>query len=319
MNENQINKSKMKLPIQLTLNLLFKHMHNKKISESILKEIELINISLFKYINEAKNNEKRTELKMIYINKCINNILYKKEKTKKSLKNLSAKISKKNYTYLTSMENNKNTTNPDITDNYIDNSILKFKMIRKIKNEHDKFMIKELEYLQRISELQSQLKLYEKTIEQLIIENNQINNEINLNNDVNNTKMNKTNSVSDLPLKDDNIVKNIIDIKNKRKSNKINNFHPSSNDHVNKSMRSLKRDNFIIYKKNKNNIDSYSKINISKNNNNRPKYTAHLVNLNYKYEVGNAYLRNKFFKLKKDIKEETLHLKKIKDLLNDIK
>ena len=294
-------------------------MHNKKIPESILKEIELINISLFKYINEEKNNEKGTELKMIYINNFINDILYKKEKAKNSLKNLSAKIRKRNYN-LTSMENNKNNTNPDINDDCFDNSILKFKMKRKLKNEHDKFIIKELEYLQRISELQSQLKLYQKTIEQLIIENNQINNGINLNIISNNIKMNKVNSVSDLSLKENNNVK-YIDIKNKRKSNKINNFHPSSNDYINKSMRSLKRNNYIMYQKNntKNNIDSYSQVNLNKKNNQGRKYTAHLVNLNYKYEVGNAYYRNKFFKLKKDINEERMHLKKIKDLLNDIK
>ena len=49
MNETQINK-KTKFKLSLSM-LLFKHMQNKKISESTLKLVELINISLFKYIN----------------------------------------------------------------------------------------------------------------------------------------------------------------------------------------------------------------------------------------------------------------------------
>ena len=43
------------------------------------------------------------------------------------------------------------------------------------------------------------------------------------------------------------------------------------------------------------------------------------VNLNFKYQVGNGYLRNNFFMLKKEIKEQTNHYKKIKNTLNHIR
>ena len=59
MNENQIifnNKAKFKLPLPISLGLIFKHMQNRKIPESILKIIELINISLFKYINQTESH-----------------------------------------------------------------------------------------------------------------------------------------------------------------------------------------------------------------------------------------------------------------------
>ena len=167
MNENQIifnNKAKFKLPLPVSLGLLFKHMQNKKIPESVLKIIELINISIFKYINESKNNQKGTEVKLVYINNLITETLYKKNPAIKSY-NLSAKTRKSNFN-LTSIENNKNNTNPDIYEEIsscnVNSNYLRLKLKNKIKNEHNKYKIKEMEYLQRIAELQSQINLYEK-------------------------------------------------------------------------------------------------------------------------------------------------------------
>ena len=60
MKENKIkynNKSQINLSLPKSLGLLFTKIQNKKIPESILKIIESINISLFKYINIFNPNK----------------------------------------------------------------------------------------------------------------------------------------------------------------------------------------------------------------------------------------------------------------------
>ena len=337
MNENRIifsNKSKIRLSIPISLGLLFKHMQNKKIPESILKTIELINFSLFKFINQEKNNRKSTEVKLVYINNLITETLYKKNSVIKSY-NLSAKTRKSNYN-LTSVESNKNNTNPDIIDEInnsnINSNYLKLKFKNKIKNEHNKYKIKEFEYLQRISELQSQLNLYEKNMDKLIKENDELINYINENmNLFTNNNMNRTNSANDLSVKESTNIKyfKIKNHKNKNKSHKINKSQTLSDIFENNFIRNLKRDikpnNPEEYEENNLNIvDNYINSNSDKNKkkNNKiykPHYAASINNINFKYQVGNGYLRNNFVKLKKDIKDKTNHLKKIKTLLNDIK
>ena len=337
MNENQIifnDKAKFKLPLPISLGLLFKHMENKKIPESILKIIELINISLFKYINQSKNNKKGTEVKLVYINNLITENLYKKSPAIKSY-NLSAKTRKSNFN-LTSIENNKNNTNPDIYEEInscnINSNYLRLKLKNKIKKEHNKYKIKEMEYLQRIAELQSQINSYEKKLEKLALENdgliNYINNNMNI---ITKNNMNRTNSADNLYAKDRENIK-YFKIKNHKKksiknSNKIIKSQSLSDLFENDLIKNLKID--LKQDKQKENklitIDSYMNTNLNKNKNTnikmtyKPHYATSINNINFKYQVGNGYLRNNFIKLKKDIKDKTNHLKKIKSLLNDIK
>lgn len=340
MNETQINKNttRVKLPVSTSLSLLVKNMQNKKISETILKIVEYINITLFKYINQNKNNQKSIEIKLVYINNLITEKLFKKKNPLHTY-NLSAKTKKTNkfnYT-MTSIENNKNNksnTNPEILNELINNNInsnyIKLKIKNKIKSEHDKYKIKELEYLQRISELQSELNLSQKNSEKLISENNELINYINVSSDVNRkNKMSRTNSVDFLFKKEqknenyfqinDNQVKYI---NKNHKNDKLNKVQPLSSLSENNGMKNLKRR--LNQRNNKQDkisiVDAYfhSNINLHKN-----RYRQHLAtslsDLNYKYQVGNGYLRNKFYKLKKDIFDKTNHLKQIKNLLNDIK
>ena len=335
MNENQIifnNKAKFKLPLPISLGLLFKHMQNRKIPESILKIIELINISLFKFINQSKNNKKGTEVKLVYINNLITENLYKKSPRIKSY-NLSAKTRKSNFN-LTSIENNKNNTNPDIYEEInscnINSNYLRLKVKNKIKNEHNKYKIKEMEYLQRIAELQSQINSYEKKLEKLVSENDELINYINDNmNIMAKNNMNRTNSADNLSIKDKENIK-YFKIKNHKKksiknSNKIIKSQSLSDLFENDLIKNLKID--LKQDKQKENklitIDSYMNTNLNKNTNikmtYKPHYATSINNINFKYQVGNGYLRNNFVKLKKDIKDKTNHLKKIKSLLNDIK
>ena len=337
MNENQIifnNKAKFKLPLPISLGLLFKHMQNRKIPESILKIIELINISLFKFINQSKNNKKGTEVKLVYINNLITENLYKKSPRIKSY-NLSAKTRKSNFN-LTSIENNKNNTNPDIYEEInscnINSNYLRLKVKNKIKNEHNKYKIKEMEYLQRIAELQSQINSYEKKLEKLVLENDENINYINDNmNIMAKNNMNRTNSADNLSIKDKENIK-YFKIKNHKKksiknSNKIIKSQSLSDLFENDLIKNLKIE--LKQDKQKENklitIDSYMNTNLNKNKNAsikmtyKPHYATSINNINFKYQVGNGYLRNNFVKLKKDIKDKTNHLKKIKSLLNDIK
>ena len=337
MNENQIifnNKAKFKLPLPISLGLLFKHMQNRKIPESILKIIELINISLFKFINQSKNNKKGTEVKLVYINNLITENLYKKSPAIKSC-NLSAKTRKSNFN-LTSIENNKNNTNPDIYEEInscnINSNYLRLKVKNKIKNEHNKYKIKEMEYLQRIAELQSQINSYEKKLEKLVLENDELINYINDNmNIMAKNNMNRTNSADNLSIKDKENIK-YFKIKNHKKksiknSNKIIKSQSLSDLFENDLIKNLKIE--LKQDKQKENklitIDSYMNTNLNKNKNAsikmtyKPHYATSINNINFKYQVGNGYLRNNFVKLKKDIKDKTNHLKKIKSLLNDIK
>ena len=335
MNETQINK-KTKFKLSLSM-LLFKHMQNKKISESTLKLVELINISLFKYINQQKNAQKSTELKLVYINNLINEILFQ-NKSKKSY-NLSAKTRKSNYN-LTSIESfNKNKTNTELFDeinksNVNDNNkYLKLKIHNRLKSEHDKYKIKELEYLQRIAELQSELNSYEANCKKLYSENNELIDYIN-NNNINiitKNKMNRNNSADNISINDPKNEKyfRILNYEEKnynknKKNNKLYQFKPLSNLSENNRVKNLKKElKQKYYKENYVNIaDNYFSSNLNKNKNNSYRhqhFVTSLNDLNYKYQVGNGYLRNNFVKLKKEIIEKTNHLKKIKNLLNDIK
>jgi hypothetical protein len=310
-----------KLPMQITSGLLSKYMHYKKIPESLLNMIELINISLFKYINQEQINEKSAEQKLMYINNIINDILYNNKEFQTQLKNSSAKLRKSNY-HLTTLEHIRNKTNPDILNEIEKNNLIKFRLKKKLKNDHDKYIVKEMEYLQRISELQSQVNLYEKTLDELTINNNN-NDNLNNNSDIDNDniKVIRNKSAKSLPVKSN---KNLRYFRKKcntmTNKNEINIIQPLSYSLANNSMHSLQGE--VNQRFNQENsvssldsyLNSYKNINININNDNYKN-----KHLNFKYQVGNGYYRNKFIKLKKDIKEQNNYLQKVRDLLKEIK
>ena len=311
MSDGNIIRIDKKMPMHITSGLISKYMHYKKIPESLLNMIERINISLFKYINQEKINEKSAELKLMYINNLITDILYNNKEVQTPLKNSSAKPTKSKY-HLTTIENsNSNSkTNPDILFEIKKNNLIKFRLKKKLKNDHDKYIVKEMEYLQRISELQSQVNLYEKTLDEMNINNN---NDI-VNNDNGNDNISKTirnNSAKSLPVKSD---KNLRYFRKKYSTttnkNDKNIIQPLSYSFANNSMHSIKGEVNQRF----NYLNSYRNINININND---KYKNR--HLNFKYQVGNGYYRNKFIKLKKDIKDQNDYLQKIRDLVNEIK
>lgn len=330
-NETKINDTKkFDIPLPISLGLLFKHMQNNNISESILRIVENINKLLFKYINQEKNNQKITELKLVYINNLVTEILYQKKNGKKS-DNCSAKPRRYNYN-LTSIENNKKfNTNPDIFEEInksnmeINSNYLRLKLKKKIKSEHNKYKIKEMEYLQRISELQSELNSQEKNYEKLNSENNELINYINNLNSNQDKKMVKNNSAEALSFENLQIAKYIkIKNNNKKNENKKIRIHNSiSNFYEKNRAKNLKRKIVDKYYKDTNSsaIDTYlnSNMNINSYNYKQHHHSTSLNDLNFRYQVGNNYLRENFYKLKKDIFAKTNHLKKIKNLLNDIK
>ena len=324
MSDGNIIRIDKKMPMQITSGLISKYMHYKKIPESLLNMIERINISLFKYINQEKINEKSAELKLMYINNLITDILYNNKEVQTPLKNSSAKPTKSKY-HLTTIENsNSNSkTNPDILFEIKKNNLIKFRLKKKLKNDHDKYIVKEMEYLQRISELQSQVNLYEKTLDEMNINNNNdiVNNNNNDNGVDNISKTIRNNSAKSLPVKSD---KNLRYFRKKYSTTTIKNdkniIQPLSYSFANKSMHSIKGE--VNQRFNKENsvtsldsyLNSYRNINININND---KYKNR--HLNFKYQVGNGYYRNKFIKLKKDIKDQNDYLQKIRDLVNEIK
>ena len=324
MSDGNIIRIDKKMPMQITSGLISKYMHYKKIPESLLNMIERINISLFKYINQEKVNEKSAELKLMYINNLITDVLYNNKEVQTPLKNSSAKPTKSKY-HLTTIENsNSNSkTNPDILFEIKKNNLIKFRLKKKLKNDHDKYIVKEMEYLQRISELQSQVNLYEKTLDEMNINNNNdiVNNNNNDNGVDNISKKIKNISAKSLPVKSD---KNLRYFRKKYSTttnkNDKNIIQPLSYSFVNNSMHSIKGE--VNQRFNKENsvtsldsyLNSYRNINININND---KYKNR--HLNFKYQVGNAYYRNKFIKLKKDIKDQNDYLQKIRDLVNEIK
>ena len=334
MNETQTNNNpKIKLQYPITSSLVFKHILKKKIPDSLLKIIELINISLLKYINHEKNNQKRIELKLVYISNLISEILYKKNSNKKHQQhsklreyviksnNFSAKTRKSNYN-LTSIENNKSSVNFDYFDDVSSNNYLNFKYKKKIKEEHNKYMIKEMEYLERIAELQSKLNLYEKSLEQLIIENSELNSNKYIDKNI---RKNRTNSAKLLSIKDTeklNYFKdNNLQENNVSQKKKVYKFNPLSISSENNTIKKLKKD---LKNTNISIVDAYfnhikMKKNKTKSKSMRQRFATSLNDLNFKYQVGNGYLRNNFKQLKKDINDQKDNLLRIRTILNEIK
>ena len=287
------------MPLQIISELINKYIHYKKIPDSLLNIIELINISLFKYITQEKINEKLAKVKLMYINNLITDILYNNIEIKNPLKNSSAKARKAKYHLTTLNNNNNNNLNSDILNDIKINNLIKFRLKKKLKNEHDKFVVKEMEYLQRILELQSQVNTYEKGLN--IINNENINK-------IPNFEIIRNNSAKSLTVKNKQNIRAF-----KRKSININNSKSISNSNTerrqikivqsfinsfgNSNNKNYRGENQKFNKENSvSSIDSYIYSNINKNKNSDDSYNNNNYRqLEYKYQIGKGYFRNIIF------------------------
>ena len=285
MSDNHIIRMKKKMPLQVTSELINKYIHYKKIPESLLNIIELINISLFKYISQEKINEKLAKVKLMYINNLITDILYNNIEIKNPLKNASAKKRKAKYHLTTLNDNNNSNLNSDLLNDIKINNLIKFRLKKKLKNEHDKFVVKEMEYLQRILELQSQVNTYEKSLN--IINNENIN-------QIPNFEIIRNNSAKSLTVKNK---QNLRSFQRKNIGNSISNSNNNTDRRQIKIVQSF--------------TNSYGNSNAKNSRGDRQ--------FEYKYQIGKGYFRNKFYKLKKDIREQNNYLQKIRDILSEIK
>ena len=302
MSDNHIIRMKKKMPLQVTSELINKYIHYKKIPESLLNIIELINISLFNYISQEKINEKLAKVKLMYINNLITDILYNNIEIKNPLKNASAKTRKAKYHLTTLDDNNNSNLNSDLFNDIKINNLIKFRLKKKLKNEHDKFVVKEMEYLQRILELQSQVNTYEKSLN--IINNENIS-------QIPNFEIIRNNSAKSLTVKNKqnlrsfqrkNIGNSISNSNNNTDRRQIKIVQSFTNSYGNSNAKNSRGENQKFNKENSvSSIDSYIHSNINRNKNRK------------------GYFRNKFYKLKKDIKEQNNYLQKVRDILSEIK
>ena len=287
---------------------------NSKIPDTIIKIIDVINKTFFRIIQENINNVKIVEKKLIYINNLIKKIFQQKEKSTIDHKYKSERILLKSYNKVNNASmslKKENNDNKNILKEKNDNENIKnqcemdsnkyliFKLKKKLKKDHDKDKIKELEYLERIAILQCKLNLYERNFEKLLLENNINKNirkkNINKNNNNNNYCFKIRNC--ELREKGENIYRpysSIIDAK----INNLKKYFPENNNNINKSVINT------YISANTNTLDSYL------NRNKKRNCCRSLNNLNYKYQIGNNYLRNDFIEIKKTIHKNNIKINK---------
>ena len=300
---------------------------NLKIPDNIIKIITLINQSIFKYIKDNLNDKKIIEQKLIEINNNIKDILKKKsENCKKvqkyqkiffkSLSKVNTLVSPEksnnsnNKKSLKDIINNKNITNPNILGEMDSNKYLTFKLKKKLKQEHDKNKIKELEYLERIAILQCKLNLYEKNLEKLILERKTSKKIKERNNSLKNSSTSKfyfklknfDNNKEKEKEKDRNMLRPLSNIVDSKISNLKKYFKNFS------EMYNSKKNNYIIetyISANTNTLDSYLNRNLKRNGYNS------INDLHYKYQIGNNYLRNDFREIKRTIHKNNTKIEKL--------
>lgn len=269
---------------------------NMEIPNFLLKIITNINQIIFKYIKDNYTEIKIIEKKLSTIIESINNILQKEKsgicnstKSEKILlKSYSKKDSNKNndYKYMTCSSNEAGSSN-----------YLIFKLKKKLKQEHENNKINELKFLERIAVLQSKLNLYEKSFQQLILDNN-ISSAAKeeKNNYVDNEENNK-------------VLFSIKKINHERNKKQKNVYRPFSslND---RNINEVKKNIFESHSINESANENY--LNRNKNSLN----SNSLNNINYRYYLGNNYLRNDFRQIKKTIHENNKKITNLRIIAN---
>ena len=154
---------------------------------------------------------------------------------------------------------------------------------RKLKEEHEKYLLRELAYLDRISVIQNQLKKYE------------------------NEKINqKFPNISDINSNNNSIISS-----NRTMSKNINKFLYSKRKN-NSSCDNLF--NYTTKRSNRNNIGfSYFGKNFNLNDFHEHKQHNSIKKLHYKYDVGNSYLKHDFNNIQKIIFKNNKVIRSLKD------
>lgn len=291
------------------------------IPDKIINIMTNINETLFKYVKENYYNINIIETKLVLINNKINEVLEMNAKKNKSIISKNKKVlfksfssnnllnntdksnnNKFNNNIKHSINNNniKNINNSNIIKEIDSNKYLTFKLKKKLKQEHNKNKLKELDYLERIAVLQCKLSLYEKNFEKLIIDN------------INNKKFRANLNLNYY-------------FKNQKSGykNERNLIRPLSSTTIDTKISNLKK-HFKKYVENKNNNNSISETYITANMNSLESYLSknkknNYCNsnyLHYKYEIGNNYIKNDFRRIKKTIHENNTKITKLTKLMN---
>ena len=283
------------------------------ITDKINKKINAIYETLCKYAKENINNIIIIEKQLLIISNKINEILkINQDKNVKSIKlsfksfsansilmNTDKSKNNKDLNYYQDsiMNNNIMTsdkTNPNIFSEANCNKYLNYKLKRKLKHEHDKNKIKELEYLERIAVLQCKLNLYEHNFEKVLMENNLINNK-------------KFRSIHNWNLN--------FKIKNRDKKEEKYLTRPLSSAGDDKKSSYLKKKfkKFVENHKIHNNSLIESFISANKLSSESNDYSYKKTSGPYKYQIGNNYLRNDFRQIKKAIHNNKTKITKFID------
>jgi hypothetical protein len=278
---------------------------NMEIPNYLLKIITDINQIIFKYIKDNYNEIKIIEKKLSIISDNINNILTKE---KSDINNLtkSEKILIKSFK---KNDSNRNYDYKDITcsSNEVgSNNYLIFKLKKKLKQEHENNKIKELKFLERIAVLQSKLNLYEKSFEQLIIDNNIPISKKEKNNYIDNEENKKVH----FPINK---------LNNEKHKKQKNIYRPFSNLN-DRNINEIKKNIFENQSINESGIRTYISANLNKeiffNRNKNFRNSNSLNNINYRYYLGNNYLRNDFRQIKKTIHENNKKISNLRIIAN---
>ena len=167
------------------------------------------------------------------------------------------------------------------TNSNSDNIYEIIKLKRKLKEEHEKYLLRELAYLERISTIQSQLKKREKEDTSPKFPNIS---------DINSNNVSKNNS---------SMIKNVnkfLDSKMKKNFSCDNLFNSTSK------------------KSSRNNIEfSFFEKNFNLNDFQEHKQHNSIKKLRYKYDVGNSYLKNDFKNIQKVFLKNSRVIRSLKD------
>jgi hypothetical protein len=276
-----------------------------EIPNFLLKIITNINQIIFKYIKDNSNEIKIIEKKLLIIIDSINNIL-QKEKSDIYKLSKSEKILIKSYNKNDIYKNNDYKDITCSSNEVGSNNYLIFKLKKKLKQEHENNKIKELKFLERIAILQSKLNLYEKSFEQLIKDNNIPLPKKEKNNYIDNEENNNAYFS----------IKKFINEKNKKQKNIYRPFSNLNDRNINESKKNICENRTI----NESAIKTYISANLNNgkffNRNRTIRNSNSLNNLNYRYYLGNNYLRNDFRQIKKTIHENNNKISNLRIIAN---
>ena len=269
----------------------------------ILEILNEITFMINKYITDNQENWSLVQMKLSLLLKTAQELLYPPKtnlvpniKIKKinlfatsynphtintkPLYNIQKKINE-NLFFSINLNSKTAETLNEKTNSNSDNIYEIIKLKRKLKEEHEKYLLRELAYLERISTVQSQLKKHEKEISSPKFPNIS---------DINSNNISNSSSA---------MIKNVnkfLDSKMKKNFSCGNLFNSRSK------------------KSNRNNIEfSFFEKNFNLNDFQEHKQHNSIKKLHYKYDVGNSYLKNDFKNIQKVFLKNSRAIRSLKD------